>query len=61
MGLLVAYVLTVLVGQAIAASIGIAVDHIYSSQAGLVVFIPLYFLVFYVAWRIAVWVTEPRT
>ena len=61
MGLLVAYIVTVVVGQAIAVSIGLAVDRLYSSHVGLVVFIPLYFLVFWLAWRFAVRVTEPRT
>jgi hypothetical protein len=56
---LVAYVVAVLVGQSIAASIGIVVDKVYSSQAGLVVFIPLYFLVFWAAWRVALRVTQP--
>jgi hypothetical protein len=59
--LLVAYVATVLVGQVFAVSIGLIVDHLYSSYAGLLVFIPLYFFVFYLAWRFAVRITEPRT
>ena len=61
MSLLVAYIATVLVGQALAVSVGLIVDHLYSSYAGLVVFIPLYFIVFYLAWRFAIRVTEPRT
>jgi hypothetical protein len=59
--LLVAYIATVVVGQALAVSIGLIVDRLYSSYAGLVVFIPLYFTVFYLAWKFAVRVTEPRT
>lgn len=61
MGLLVAYIATVLVGQAFAVSVGLIIEHLYSSYAGLAVFIPLYFIVFYLAWRFAVRITEPRT
>lgn len=61
MSLLVTYIATVLVGQGLAVSIGLLVDRLYSSYAGLVVFIPLYFAVFYLAWRFAVRITEPRT
>ena len=61
MTLLVAYIASVIVGQLAAVSVGLAVDRLYSSYAGLVVFIPLYFAVFWLAWRFAVRVTEPRT
>lgn len=61
MSLLIAYIATVVVGQALAVSVGLAVDHLVSSYAGLVVFIPLYFIVFYLAWKFAVRVTESRT
>jgi hypothetical protein len=61
MSLLIAYLAALVVGQGFAVSLGLIVERLYSSYAGLVVFIPLYFLVFYLAWRFAVRITEPRT
>ncbi len=61
MNLLVVYIACLLVGQSIAVGIGLAVDRLYSSYAGLVVFIALYFFVFWLTWQIAVRLTKPKT
>lgn len=60
MNLLLAYVVSLLVAQSIAIGAGLIVDRLYSSYAGLVVFIALYFVMFWVAWKFAVRITEPR-
>jgi hypothetical protein len=60
MKLIVAYVLTLLVAQAISISAGLLVDRLHSSYAGLMVFIALYFFMFWLSWQIAVRVTAPK-
>jgi hypothetical protein len=37
------------------------VDRYQSSQVGLMVFLALYFFMFWAGWRIALWITEPKT
>jgi hypothetical protein len=59
MSLIIVYVAGIFIGDAIA--IGLAeVTERFSDRAGLVVFLSLYFLVFWLAWQIAVRVTEPK-
>lgn len=60
MGLLLAYLIILTVAQSISIGVGLAVDRYHSSYAGLLVFIALYFLMFWVAWRIALRVTAPK-
>jgi hypothetical protein len=60
MALLVAYFIALVVTQSISIGVGLAVDRYYSSYAGLLVFIALYFLMFWFAWRVALRVTAPR-
>jgi hypothetical protein len=61
MGLLATYVVTVLIGQSIAVSIGLLVDRYHSAAVSVPVSLALYFLMFWLAWRIAVRITEPRS
>jgi fucose permease len=60
MSLLVVYILTVIVGQSVSITVGLLVDRYYSSYVGLMVFIACYFIVFWLAWRFSVRITEPR-
>jgi hypothetical protein len=60
MNLLVTYVVSLLVAQSLAVGAGLIVDRLYSSYTGLVVFIALYFAMFWVAWKFAVRITEPK-
>jgi len=60
MGLLVAYVICLVIGQTITVLVGLSVDRIYSPHVSLPISIVLYFAVFWVAWKIAVRVTEPK-
>ena len=46
------YLVCMIIGQAIAVGIGLAIDP-YSKTVALAVFIPLYYAMYWVAWRIA--------
>ena len=61
MGLLATYVVTVLIGQSIAVSIGLLVDRYHPATVSVPVSLALYFLMFWLAWRVAVRITEPRS
>ena len=54
MGLIVAYVITLAVTQSISIGVGLAVDRYDSSDAGLLAFLGLYFLMFWLSWQIAI-------
>ena len=56
MKLIAAYVIFVLIGDAIAYFIGRSIEH-WSTTASLPVFLACFFLVFWGAWRIAIRVT----
>jgi len=59
MSLLIAYVIAIIIGDLLAIGIAEIVER-YSEKASLGVFLALYFVVFWVAWPIAVRITEPR-
>jgi hypothetical protein len=61
MSLLATYVITVLIGQSISVSIGLLVDRYYSPAVSIPVALVLYFVMFWLAWRVAVRITEPRS
>ena len=61
MGLLLVFIVSLVAGQAVAISLGLLVERHYSSYAGLVTFIALYFTMFWLAWKFAVRITEPGT
>ena len=61
MGLLVVFIATLVVGQSIAIFVGLLVERYYSPYTGLITFIALYFVMFWVAWKIAVRLTAPGT
>jgi hypothetical protein len=60
MWLLIVYIGLVLVGDAIDYVIGLAVERMWGPQASLVVFLVLYFVFLWIAWLVAVKITEPR-
>jgi uncharacterized BrkB/YihY/UPF0761 family membrane protein len=60
MSLLIAYILCLVVGQSITIAIGLSIDRMYSSSASLPVSIVLYFLMFWLCWKIAVRITAPK-
>ena len=61
MALIVYYVIFMIIGDFAAYFIGRAVEWQWGSNVSLIVFLALYFLFLWVAWLIAVWLTEPRT
>jgi hypothetical protein len=60
MGLLVTYIVCLVVGQAITIGIGLSIDRFYSSAVSLPISLALYFLMFGIAWKVAVRITEPK-
>jgi len=54
MGLLVAYLVCLVVGQAITIGIGLSIDRYYPATVSLPISLFLYFTMFWVAWKIAV-------
>ena len=60
MGLLVAYIVCLVVGQAITIGIGLSIDWLYSPGISLPISLVLYFLMFGIAWKVAVRITEPK-
>jgi hypothetical protein len=61
MGLVIAYIICLVIGQSITIGVGLTIDRLYSPAASLPVSIAMYFLVFWVAWKIAVRITEPHS
>ena len=61
MGLLVAFLLSSIVGQSISVGIGLLVERHTTPYTGLVTFIGCFFVMIWLTWRVAVRVTEPRS
>ena len=57
--LLLAFLITLLIGESISVAVGLLVERQVSPYTGLVTFIACYFAMFWVAWRVAVRITEP--
>jgi hypothetical protein len=60
MGLLLAYIACLVVGQAITIGVGLSIDRYYSSTVSLPISLFMYFSMFWVAWKVAVRITEPK-
>ena len=60
MRLIVYYVVFMIAGDLSAYFIGLITEEAFGSQASLIVFLTLYFLFLWVAWVLAVWMTEPK-
>jgi hypothetical protein len=59
--LLLVFLITLLIGQSISVFVGLLVERQVTPYTGLVTFIVCYFAMFWVAWRLAVRITEPRS
>ena len=59
MTLLLVFIVNVVIGQALAIFLGLAVERLHSPYAGLITFIVLYFSIFWLAWKLAVRLTQP--
>jgi hypothetical protein len=55
---LIVYVVLLIVGQAAAVGIGLMLDPV-SKTAALATFIPLYYAMYWVAWRLALLIADP--
>ena len=60
MKLLLVFLITLAIGQSISIGLGLLVERQTTPYTGLITFIAAYFLMFWLAWRIAIRVTEPR-
>jgi hypothetical protein len=58
--LIVYYLVFMIAGDIAAYLIGLVVERAFGSQASLIVFLALYFLGLWVAWILAVWITDPK-
>jgi membrane protein implicated in regulation of membrane protease activity len=58
--LIIYYIGLMIVGDFSAYFIGLLTERAFGSQVSLIVFLTLYFLFLWVAWLIAVRLTEPR-
>jgi cation transporter-like permease len=54
------YVAFMILGDLAAYLIGLISERQFGSQVSLIVFLTLYFLFLWIAWVIAVWMTEPK-
>jgi hypothetical protein len=54
------YVVFMIAGDLAAYAIGRVTEFEFGSQVSLIVFLALYFLSLWIAWVLAVWMTEPR-
>lgn len=59
MSLLVVYLALIAVGQSATIAIALWVENLVSPAASVLVFIGLYFTVFLLGWKLAVWLTVP--
>jgi hypothetical protein len=57
--LIVYYVAFMIAGDLADYLIGLIVEHEFGSYVSLIVFLALYFLFLWIAWLLAVWMTEP--
>jgi hypothetical protein len=60
MGLLLTFIVCLLIGQSISIGLGLLVERYTTPYTGLVTFLVGYFAMFWLTWRVAVRITEPR-
>jgi hypothetical protein len=61
MTLLLTFIVCLLVGQSLSIGVGLVVERYSTPYTGLVTFLVCYFATFWLAWRLAVRITEPRS
>jgi len=60
MALMIWYLVFVAAGDALSYFVGLLVEYAWGSYASLIVFLVLYFATLWVAWVVALWLTEPK-
>jgi hypothetical protein len=61
MALLLTFIICVIVGQSFSVGLGLMVERYSTPYTGLLTFMASYFVMFWIAWRLAVRITEPRS
>jgi hypothetical protein len=61
MSLLIIFIISVVIGQSLSIGLGLLVERYSTPYTGLVTFISSYFVMFWLAWRVAVRITAPRS
>jgi hypothetical protein len=61
MSLLVTFIICLLVGQSLSVGLGLVVERYSTPYTGMVAFLGSYFAMFWLAWRLAVRITAPRS
>jgi hypothetical protein len=61
MALLFTFIICVIVGQSISLGLGLMVERYSTPYTGLLTFMASWFAMFWIAWRLAVRITEPRS
>ena len=61
MSLLVVFIISVVIGQSLSIGLGLLVERYSTPYTGLVTFISSYFVMFWLAWRVAVRITAPKS
>ena len=61
MNLLITFLIAVIIGIVGVAWVGVIVDKMTSPFVSLLVFFPLFFLTIWLAWKLSVKFTEPKT
>src|SRR5262249_62371799 len=61
MNLLVIFIISVVIGQALSIGLGLLVERYSTPYTGMVTFIGSYFVMFWLAWRFPVRITAPRS
>lgn len=60
MALIIWFLALVAAGDVLAYLVGLFVEYEWGGYTSLVVFLAMYFITLWVAWRIAVWMTTPK-
>ena len=58
--LIIWYLALVAAGDALSYFVGLLVEYSWGSYPSLIVFLALYFVTLWVAWVMALWLTEPK-
>jgi hypothetical protein len=61
MRLLLIFIICLLFGQSLSIGVGLLVERYSTPYTGLVTFVTSYFAMFWLAWRVAVRITQPRS
>jgi hypothetical protein len=61
MSLLVTFIICLLVGQSLSLGLGLVVERYSTPYTGMVAFLASYFAMLWLAWRLAVRITAPRS